>query len=104
MHVNVLDNRSEFFAPLEVSLRKDGDDYVGEVFAAAEDAGVGDVPRSVPGRHRSPRGAEAQRAFVRNSSRRFFAQQASVRSVQSGRSLPYEIMVIREASTPCATR
>jgi hypothetical protein len=34
LHVNLLDNRSEFSAPLEVSLRKDGDDYVGEVFGA----------------------------------------------------------------------
>ena len=29
LHVNLLDNRSEFSAPLEVSLRKEGDDYVG---------------------------------------------------------------------------
>jgi hypothetical protein len=29
--VNLLDNRSEFSAPLEVNLRKEGDDYVGEV-------------------------------------------------------------------------
>jgi hypothetical protein len=34
LHVNLLDNRSEFSAPLEVSLRKDGDDYVAEVFGA----------------------------------------------------------------------
>ena len=34
MHVNLLDNRSEFAAPLEVSLVKDGEDYVGEVFGA----------------------------------------------------------------------
>jgi hypothetical protein len=34
LHVNLLDNRSEFSAPLEVSLRKDGNDYVGEVFGA----------------------------------------------------------------------
>jgi hypothetical protein len=34
LHVNLLDNRSEFSAPLEVSLRKEGDDYVGEVFGA----------------------------------------------------------------------
>ena len=34
LHVNLLDNRSEFQAPLEVTLRKDGDDYVGEVFGA----------------------------------------------------------------------
>jgi hypothetical protein len=34
LHVNLLDNRSEFSAPLEVSLRKEGDDYVAEVFGA----------------------------------------------------------------------
>jgi len=34
LHVNLLDNRSEFSSPLEVSLRKEGDDYVGEVFSA----------------------------------------------------------------------
>jgi len=34
LHVNLLDNRSDFSAPLEVSLRKEGDDYVGEVFGA----------------------------------------------------------------------
>jgi len=34
LHVNLLDNRSEFSSPLEVSLRKEGDDYVGEVFGA----------------------------------------------------------------------
>jgi hypothetical protein len=34
LHVNLLDNRSEFSAPLEVSLRKEGDDYVGEVHGA----------------------------------------------------------------------
>jgi hypothetical protein len=34
LHVNLLDNRSEFSAPLEVSLRKEGDDYVGAVFGA----------------------------------------------------------------------
>ena len=34
LHVNLLDNRSEFSSPLEVSLRKDGEDYVGEVFGA----------------------------------------------------------------------
>lgn len=34
LHVNLLDNRSEFSAPLEVSLRKEGNDYVGEVFGA----------------------------------------------------------------------
>jgi len=34
LHVNLLDNRSEFTAPPEVSLRKCGKDYVGEVFGA----------------------------------------------------------------------
>ena len=34
LHVNLLDNRSEFSSPLEVSLRKDDSDYVGEVFGA----------------------------------------------------------------------
>jgi hypothetical protein len=34
LYVNLLDNRSEFSAPLEVNLRKEGDDYVGEVFGA----------------------------------------------------------------------
>jgi hypothetical protein len=34
LHVNLLDNRSEFQAPLELVLRKDGDDYVGEVYGA----------------------------------------------------------------------
>jgi hypothetical protein len=34
LHVNLLDNRSEFAAPLEVSLRKENGDYVGEVFGA----------------------------------------------------------------------
>jgi hypothetical protein len=34
LHVNLLDNRSEFSAPLEINLRKDGDDYVGEVYGA----------------------------------------------------------------------
>jgi hypothetical protein len=34
LHVNLLDNRSEFSAPLEVTLRKDGDDYVGEIYGA----------------------------------------------------------------------
>jgi hypothetical protein len=34
LHVNLLDNRSEFTAPLEVSLRKEGEDYVAEVFGA----------------------------------------------------------------------
>jgi hypothetical protein len=34
LHVHLLDNRSEFTAPLEVSLRKEGDDYVAEVYGA----------------------------------------------------------------------
>jgi hypothetical protein len=34
LHVNLLDNRSEFQAPLEVTLRKEGEDYVGEVHGA----------------------------------------------------------------------
>src|SRR5262249_35728611 len=34
LHVNLLDNRSEFSAPLEVNLVKDGEDYVAEVFGA----------------------------------------------------------------------
>src|SRR5262249_54295763 len=34
LHVNLLDNRSEFQAPLEASLRKEGDDYVAEVHGA----------------------------------------------------------------------
>ena len=34
LHVNLIDNRSEFSAPLEVSLRKEGGDYVGEVYGA----------------------------------------------------------------------
>jgi hypothetical protein len=34
LHVNLIDNRSEFSAPLEIALRKDGDDYVAEVFGA----------------------------------------------------------------------
>jgi len=34
LHVNLLDNRSEFSAPLEVALRKEGDDYVAEVYGA----------------------------------------------------------------------
>jgi hypothetical protein len=34
LHVSLLDNRSEFSAPLEVRLRKEGDDYVAEVFGA----------------------------------------------------------------------
>jgi hypothetical protein len=34
LHVHLLDNRSEFQAPLEATLRKEGDDYVGEVYGA----------------------------------------------------------------------
>jgi hypothetical protein len=34
LHVNLLDNRSEFSAPLEVSLRREGDDYLAEVHGA----------------------------------------------------------------------
>jgi len=34
LHVNLLDNRSEFSAPLEVGLQKEGNDYVGEVSGA----------------------------------------------------------------------
>jgi hypothetical protein len=34
LHVILLDNRSEFSAPLEVRLRKEGDDYVAEVYGA----------------------------------------------------------------------
>jgi len=34
LHVNLLDNRSEFSAPLEVGLRKEGDDYVADVYGA----------------------------------------------------------------------
>jgi hypothetical protein len=34
LHVNLLDNRSEFSAPLEVSLTKEGNDYVAEVSGA----------------------------------------------------------------------
>jgi hypothetical protein len=34
LHVNLLDNRSEFSSPLEVTLNKEGNDYVGEVFGA----------------------------------------------------------------------
>ena len=34
LHVNLLDNRSEFSAPLEVDLWKEGDDYVAEVYGA----------------------------------------------------------------------
>jgi hypothetical protein len=34
LHVNLLDNRSEFQAPLTVTLAKEGDDYIGEVHGA----------------------------------------------------------------------
>jgi hypothetical protein len=34
VHVNLLDNRSEFSAPLEVMIRREGNDYVGEVYGA----------------------------------------------------------------------
>jgi hypothetical protein len=34
LHVNLLDNRSEFAAPLEVDLRKEDGDYVAEVYGA----------------------------------------------------------------------
>jgi len=34
LHVNLLDNRSEFSAPLDVKLWKEGDDYVAEVYGA----------------------------------------------------------------------
>ena len=34
LHVNLLDNRSEFAAPLDVKLWKEGDDYVAEVYGA----------------------------------------------------------------------
>jgi hypothetical protein len=34
VHVNLLDNRSEFSAPLEVTIRKEGNDYFGEVYGA----------------------------------------------------------------------
>jgi hypothetical protein len=34
LHVSLLDNRSEFSAPLEISIRKEGDDYVAEVYGA----------------------------------------------------------------------
>ena len=40
LHVNLLDNRSEFSRPVEVSLRKIGNDYVGEVFGAVAVANV----------------------------------------------------------------
>jgi hypothetical protein len=34
LHVNLLDNRSQFSAPLEVTLRKEGSDYIGDVYGA----------------------------------------------------------------------
>ena len=34
LHVNLLDNRSEFSAPVEVTIRREGNDYVGEVYGA----------------------------------------------------------------------
>jgi hypothetical protein len=34
LHVNLLDNRSEFQAPLELSLRKEGEHYVAEAYGA----------------------------------------------------------------------
>ena len=34
LHVNLRDNRSEFSAPLEVTLRREGDDYVAEAHGA----------------------------------------------------------------------
>jgi len=34
LHVNLLDNRSEFSAPVEAMLRKEGKDYVGEIYGA----------------------------------------------------------------------
>jgi hypothetical protein len=34
LHVNLLDNRSEFQAPLEVTLRREGDDYAAEAYGA----------------------------------------------------------------------
>jgi hypothetical protein len=40
LHVNLLDNRSEFSRPVEVGLRKIGSDYVGEVFGAVAVANV----------------------------------------------------------------
>ena len=49
LHVNLLDNRSEFSSPLEVTLRKEGDDFVGEVYGAIAIAYVseGIDPRSI---------------------------------------------------------
>jgi len=34
LHVNLLDNRSEFASPLEVSIQKEGNDYIAEVHGA----------------------------------------------------------------------
>jgi hypothetical protein len=34
LHVNLLDNRSEFSSPLQLTLSKEGNDYVAEVFGA----------------------------------------------------------------------
>ncbi|HMF99521.1 MAG TPA: hypothetical protein VKE96_34715 [Vicinamibacterales bacterium] len=34
LHVTLLDNRSEFSAPLEVTIRREGDDYTAEVYGA----------------------------------------------------------------------
>jgi hypothetical protein len=34
LHVNLIDNRSEFTAPLDVKLWKEGDDYVAEIYGA----------------------------------------------------------------------
>ena len=34
LHVNLLDNRSEFSAPLEAMIRKEGNDYFAEVYGA----------------------------------------------------------------------
>ncbi len=34
LHVNLRDNRSEFSAPLEMTLRREGDDFVAEVYGA----------------------------------------------------------------------
>jgi hypothetical protein len=34
LHVHLLDNRSEFAAPLDVDLRKEGEDYVADVYGA----------------------------------------------------------------------
>ncbi|HEY3626613.1 MAG TPA: hypothetical protein VGL00_10020, partial [Terracidiphilus sp.] len=34
VHINLLDNRSEFSVPLEVAIRREGNDYFGEVYGA----------------------------------------------------------------------